>query len=67
MDRPCFPAPPADTPAPSYSAGLEFAVGLLLRSMEPAHKLILARRMLDVFRFVEGQALQELSGAKVER
>lgn len=49
-------------PSPGYSQGLEFTLALLLRSMAPAQKLALARRMIEVFKFVEAAALDELGG-----
>jgi hypothetical protein len=49
-------------PTPGYSQGLEFTIALLLRSMAPAQKLALARRMIEVFKFVEASALDELGG-----
>jgi hypothetical protein len=53
-------------PAPEYSRGLEFTLNLLLRGIDPARKLLLSRRMQEVFQHVERQALVEL-GAERER
>jgi hypothetical protein len=50
--------------APAYSQGLEFAVSMFLRGMEPENKLVLARRMLQVFAHLEQQALDELGAAE---
>ncbi len=46
--------------APAYSQGLEAVLSMLLRSMDPADKLRLARRMLQVFSHLEAEALDEL-------
>jgi len=46
--------------APAYSKGLEFAVAMFLRGMDPADKLVLARRMKQVFAHLESEALNEL-------
>jgi hypothetical protein len=46
--------------APAYSKGLEFAVAMFLRGMDPENKLVLARRMVQVFSHLEREALDEL-------
>ena len=48
-------------PAPEYSAGLEWSVKLLLRTMDPVARLQLARRMLLVFQTIEAEASEQLS------
>jgi hypothetical protein len=53
--------------APAYSQGLEFTLALLLRGMDPEHKLMLARRMGEVFSHLEQEALRELGGADRNR
>jgi hypothetical protein len=54
---------PPPAPAPGYSKGLEFAMNLLLRGMTAPDKLALARRMLEVCKYVEAQALDELGSS----